>query len=85
MVEALSYKLQGRRSDSRWGHRDFALTILPNRNVALGSTQPLTEMSTRDISWGVKAAGADCPEILGHSTCWSAMADTSKKSSKIKH
>jgi hypothetical protein len=26
--------------------------------VALGSTQPLTEMSTRDISWGVKAAGA---------------------------
>jgi hypothetical protein len=26
--------------------------------VALGSTQPLTEMSTRNISWGVKAAGA---------------------------
>jgi hypothetical protein len=26
--------------------------------VALGSTQPLTETSTRDISWGVKAAGA---------------------------
>ena len=24
----------------------------------LGSTQPLTEMSTRNISWGVKAAGA---------------------------
>jgi hypothetical protein len=28
------------------------------RTVALGSTQPLTEMSTRNISWGVKAAGA---------------------------
>ena len=28
------------------------------RTVALGSTQPLTEMSTRDISWRVKAAGA---------------------------
>ena len=27
------------------------------RNMALGSTQPLTEMSTRNISWGVKAAG----------------------------
>ena len=27
------------------------------RNMALGSTQPLTEMNTRNISWGVKAAG----------------------------
>jgi hypothetical protein len=26
--------------------------------VALGSTQPLTEMSTENISWGVKVAGA---------------------------
>ena len=25
--------------------------------MALESTQPLTEMSTRNISWGVKAAG----------------------------
>jgi hypothetical protein len=28
------------------------------RTMALGSTQPLTEMSTRNISWGIKAAGA---------------------------
>ena len=28
------------------------------RTLALGSTHPLTEMSTRNISWGVKAAGA---------------------------
>ena len=28
------------------------------RTMALGSTQPLTEMSTRNISWEVKAAGA---------------------------
>jgi hypothetical protein len=28
------------------------------RTTALGSTQPLTEISTRNISWGVKAAGA---------------------------
>jgi hypothetical protein len=27
------------------------------RTIALGSTQPLTEMSTRNISWWVKAAG----------------------------
>jgi hypothetical protein len=26
--------------------------------MALGSTQPLTEMSTRNLSWGVKATGA---------------------------
>jgi len=28
------------------------------RTVVLGSTQPLTEMNIRNISWGVKAAGA---------------------------
>jgi len=27
--------------------------------MALGSTQPLTEMSTMNISWMVKTAGAD--------------------------
>jgi hypothetical protein len=26
--------------------------------MALGSTQPLTDMSTSNISWGVNAAGA---------------------------
>jgi len=26
--------------------------------MALESTRPLTEMSTRNISWGVKVAGA---------------------------
>jgi hypothetical protein len=29
-----------------------------SRTMALGSTQPLTEMSTRNNSWGVKVAGA---------------------------
>jgi hypothetical protein len=42
LVEALCYKPKGRGFDSRWCYW----------------TQPLTEMSTRDISWGVKAAGA---------------------------
>jgi hypothetical protein len=36
----------------------FIDIIFPGRTMALGSTQPLTEMSTRLISWGVKAAGA---------------------------
>jgi hypothetical protein len=31
--------------------------ILPAVLWPLGSTQPLTEMSTRNISWWVKAAG----------------------------
>ena len=30
----------------------------PSRTMTLGSTQPLTEMSARDISSRVKAAGA---------------------------
>ena len=29
-----------------------------DRTMALGLTQPLTEMSTKNICWGVKAAGA---------------------------
>ena len=27
-------------------------------SLTLGSTQPLTEINTSDVSWGVKAAGA---------------------------
>jgi hypothetical protein len=48
------------------------------RTVALGSTQPLTEMSTRNLSWGVKAAGSYLTTFmcrlsknLGASTSWS--------------
>jgi hypothetical protein len=33
-------------------------TTLPAAPMALGSTQPLSEMSTRNIFWGIKAAGA---------------------------
>jgi hypothetical protein len=50
LVEALCYKPEGRGFDSRWGPSD--------RTVAVGSTKPLTEMSTRDIFWGIKVAGA---------------------------
>jgi len=35
----------------------FIDIILPARTMALWLTQPLTKMSTRNISWGVKAAG----------------------------
>jgi hypothetical protein len=50
VVKVLCYKSEGRWFDSRWCHSD--------RTMALGSTQTLTEMSTRSISLGVKAASA---------------------------
>ena len=40
-----------------------------DRTMALGSTQPLTEMSTRDISWGQKRRvhkADNLITILGH-------------------
>jgi hypothetical protein len=37
---------------------DFSVDNSSDRTMTLGSTQPLTEMSTMNISWGVKAAGA---------------------------
>jgi hypothetical protein len=58
LVEALRYKPEGRGFDSRWYHSNFSLNNPFGRSTALGSTQPLTEMSTRNISWGIKAADA---------------------------
>ncbi|GFG31193.1 hypothetical protein Cfor_07614, partial [Coptotermes formosanus] len=46
LVEALRYKPARRGFDSRWCQCPVG------RTMALGSTQPLTEMSTRNISWG---------------------------------
>lgn len=45
--------------------------------MALGSTEPLTEIGSRGVSWGVKVAGAraenfaSCLEILGTLASWS--------------
>ena len=48
LVEAQSYKSEGHVFDSRWWHwRNPS-----GHTMALGSTQPLTEMSTRNIFWG---------------------------------
>jgi hypothetical protein len=45
----------------------------PGRTMTLGSTQPLTEINTSNISWGVKAASVDCRLSwnMGSSTSWS--------------
>ena len=70
---ALRYKPEGRGFDSRWCHWIFHWHNPFGRTMALGSTQPLTEMSTRNISWRVKGGRcvglttlpscADCLEI----------------------
>jgi len=52
---AMCYKSEGCWFDPRWCHWNFSLTYNPSdRTMALGSTQPLTEMSTRSISWGLR-------------------------------
>jgi len=56
-VEAVRYKPEGRGFDSRWCHWNFHSHNPSSRTMALELTQPLTEMRTRNISWGVKAAG----------------------------
>jgi hypothetical protein len=52
VAEALRYKPEVLGFESRFCHWNFSLT------VDLGLTQPLPEMSTRNIFWGVKVAGA---------------------------
>jgi hypothetical protein len=47
---ATSYKPKGRGFDSQLGHWNFSCLNPSGLTVALGSTQPLTEMSTRIIS-----------------------------------
>jgi hypothetical protein len=52
LVEVLRRKLEGLEFDSRWCHSHNP----SGHTMVLGSTQPLTEMSIRNISYGVKAA-----------------------------
>jgi len=56
LVQALGYKPEGRGFDARW--RIYHWLNPSGRTTTLESDQPPTEMSTRDIFWGVNAAGA---------------------------
>ena len=48
--EALRYKPEGRGFDSKWYKWNFHRLNPFGRTTVLESTQPLIEMSTRDIS-----------------------------------
>jgi hypothetical protein len=53
LVEALSYKLEGRGFKSRGGHCFFFNVPIPSsRIMTLVSTRPVTEMSARNLSGG---------------------------------
>jgi len=52
VVKAVRYEPAGRGFISRWCHWNFSVTYSFRSHYGLGSTQPLTEMSTRCIHWG---------------------------------
>jgi hypothetical protein len=74
--------LQAERSRVRFWMVLLGFFIPSGRTMSLGSAQPLTEMSTRNISWGVRArcvglttwppSRADCLEIWEHQTLWNS-------------
>jgi hypothetical protein len=57
LVEEQLCKQEGRSFDSRRGHWNFSLLNHSDLSMALGTTQPVTIMGTKDVSWVVKAAG----------------------------
>jgi hypothetical protein len=81
LVEGLRYKPEGCGFDFRWGHRIVRCLNPSGHTMTLGSTQPLTEMSIRNICWGQRRplhtddklarSCADFIEILVASTSWS--------------
>ena len=52
MVEDLHYKPEGRGFGSRWRHWKFSLLNPSGSTTALGSTEPLKEMSIRNVLGG---------------------------------
>jgi len=58
LAEALCSKPEDRGFDSEGVIGIFHSYNPSSHIMVLGSTQPLTEMSTRVISWGIEAAGA---------------------------
>jgi hypothetical protein len=58
LVDELRYKPEGRGFDSQWCHWNFSLTQIFHLHYDPGVDSNSKKMNTRNISWGVKAAGA---------------------------
>jgi len=58
LVEALSYKPEGRGFDSRWCRWKYYWHNPSGRTMALGSTQPLNRNEYQEYFLGIEAAGA---------------------------
>jgi len=50
LVKAVSYKPEGRGLHSLWYHWNFSFHNSSGRTMSLGSTLPVTAMTTRNIS-----------------------------------
>jgi hypothetical protein len=65
VVKVLCYKSEGRWFDPSWCHWNFSFTQNPSdRTVALGSTQPLTEMSTRSRCVRLTTLPPSCAVVM---------------------
>jgi len=74
VVKVLCYKSEGRWFDSRWSHWNFSLTQNPSgRTMALVSTKPLIEMSTRTFSGG---KGGRCVRLTTLPPSWAVLLDS---------
>jgi hypothetical protein len=79
LVEALCYKPEDRWFNSRLCHWHFYWYNPSSRTMTLGVTQPLTEISTRNNSWGkggrcigLTNLPPSCADCLRASNSWNA-------------
>jgi hypothetical protein len=69
---ASNHKVAGSIPD---GVMEFFIDINPSdRTMALELTQPLTEMSTRSISWGQMRPVRKADKLLGTLTSWNPLS-----------
>lgn len=54
LMAVVGYMAEGSGSRFQWFHWDSSMTYISGYNMILGSSQPLTEMRTRSVSFGVK-------------------------------
>jgi hypothetical protein len=75
LFEALSYKPKSRRFDYPWGILGYFIDFL-RRSMALGSTQPLTEMSKVKQSRNRPGLAQSVPGILNSQISWHSACES---------